>query len=714
MDEHINPRLNDNTFILQTLLDNIPDSIYFKDRKSRFVRMSRSMARKFDFTDVDFVVGKTDADIFTREHAEKALADEVEIMETGIPLVGKIERETWPDRPDTFCSTTKMALHDEAGRTIGTFGISRDITELKRAEEDLRQAQLEAEQANRAKGDFLAKMSHEIRTPMNGIIGLSELLSDTMLDSQQRSFVEMIQESSHSLLRLINDILDFAKVEAGKLELETIPVDLRDCLDSTLQSLRIRAAQKGLELTHQVDPEVPHWVYGDGLRMRQIFTNLIGNAIKFTDSGEIVVQIKYACGPPAESMVTLLFSVRDTGIGISREQQSRIFAAFAQADSTTTRKYGGTGLGLSIAAELIKMMGGHLWVESDPMVRSGSEFLFNAKFAVAPPPRTDYEALWKRSTKSRVSSRPLRVLLAEDGQVNQAVARGLFERAGHELTIVNDGQQAVDAWRSRDFDVVFMDVQMPIMDGLEATRVIRSEEKLRDSRMRIPIIAMTAAAMKGDRERFLAADMDDYLSKPIDFDEFDAMLDRLVESQVIGSYAEPATTDSSGETCKYRPSDPSSAHVHGQGSSPPSLHARSYGRGTEAEGLPATDIKSSSPPSRGVLNFAAPFTRLKCNMEQQAQLVDTLRGEIRQRLDELTRGLAVSDLPLLIRASHSLKSAVGLFEAKELARLSGDFEQSARDGDMEAVAKGFPDLRNAIELALDEIAVWFANRAPGS
>jgi CheY-like chemotaxis protein len=415
-------------------------------------------------------------------------------------------------------------------------------------------------------------------------------------------------------------------------------------------------------------------------------------------------------------MVTLLFSVRDTGIGITHEQQSKIFAAFAQADSTTTRKYGGTGLGLSIAAELIRMMGGRLWVESDPMVRPGSEFLFNAKFAVARAPDTDYDALWKQSTRSHLSTRRLRVLLAEDGPVNQAVARGLFERAGHDLTIVNDGQLAVEAWRAQEFDAIFMDVQMPVMDGIEATRLIRNEEKLQDSAVRIPIIAMTAAAMKGDRERFLAAEMDDYLSKPIDFHEFDSMLKRLVESVTSGSYAETAEKEISGETCEYQPGptrtnadflgDPAGA---GQPDEGPSAHSLPD-RDRQGNGRPAERPESLTPPKTNskTLNFSLPFTRLKCNADQQVALVETLRDEIRQRLDELTRGLAVNDLPLLIRASHSLKSAVGLFEAKEVARLSGDFEQSAREGDLPAVNQAFPALRAAIGQSLDEIAVWFA------
>jgi PAS domain S-box-containing protein len=679
-------RLQDNLFLLQTLLDNIPDSIYFKDRASRFVRISQSMARKFSFSDSDYVLGKTDADIFTREHAEQALADEQRIMETGHGIIGQIERETWPDRADTFASTTKMPLFDERGETIGTFGISRDITELKKAEEELRLARELADHANRAKGDFLAKMSHEIRTPLNGILGLSELLTETPLDKPQRSFVDMIQESSRLLLQLINDILDFSKIEAGKLSLETIPVELRDCCEAAIKSLHFRATQKGLDLKLIVDSEVPQFVYGDPLRMRQILLNLVGNAIKFTDRGEVVVHVRFACGPPAESLVTLLFSVRDTGIGITASQQQQIFGAFAQADTTTTRRYGGTGLGLSIAAELVRMMGGSLWVESEPHLRPGSEFLFNLKFAVAPSPESFHQHRERKSVRSgrhrALPGKKLRVLLAEDGAVNRVVAQGLFDRSGHELTMVENGQEAIERWRSENFDVIFMDVQMPIMDGLEATRLIRQEEK-DQSLARIPIIAMTAAAMKGDRERFLAAEMDDYLSKPIDFDEFDRLLEEL--SETLNTSQEIASeTDSPESTISAAPDQT-----------------------LDLSDLDGFQTPGASQPT--LLNFESPFTKLKCRPSQQQALVETLRREILQRIGEMNEGLERNDLPLLIRAVHSLKSATALFEAKALSDVAAEIEVAARNAQLDRVNELIPSLRENSEQALVEIANWQTN-----
>jgi PAS domain S-box-containing protein len=693
MDEAAQQRIKDDSFLLQTLLDNIPDSIYFKDRQSRFIRISKGMAEKFSFTEVNYVLGKTDADIFTREHAENALADERQIMLTGKPMIGQVERETWPDRSDTYCSTTKMPLVDESGHIVGTFGISRDVTELKRIEEALRHAQLAAEHANQAKSEFLAKMSHEIRTPMNGILGLSQLLADTRLDGQQHSFVEMIQESANSLMAIINDILDFSKIESGKFELETIPFPFRECVESAVRSLQHRADEKKLMLALNIEKQIPQFFYGDPTRLRQIIVNLIGNAIKFTDHGEIVINVKYACGPPAESLVTLLFSVKDSGIGVTPSQQKRIFEAFTQADTTTTRRYGGTGLGLSIVAELVKMMGGRLWVESQPDVRPGSEFLFNAKFAIAPTPKISDSPTTATSIEkvTQASARKLKVLIAEDGAVNQIVARGLFERAGHDLVLVENGQQALETWRSQTFDAIFMDVQMPVMDGLEATRLLRLEEKQMRPNQRIPIIAMTAAAMKGDRERFLAADMDDYLSKPIDFDEFAHLLNRLAQS----TSGLPTTASSLPNSL----GSPSAV--------PSDDEATSIATFVGEHATTASNATTTHPrlPS-GALNFAAPFARLKCNTQQQKTLIETLQKEIRQRMDELSKGKKNNDLPVVIRASHSLKSAVGLFEAKELTKLAAEFEQAARDGHLDITNKLYPDLIKRCHEALEEIDRW--------
>jgi PAS domain S-box-containing protein len=523
-------------YLLHALLDNVPDSIYFKDRDSRFLRISRGMAEKFKLANPEVAIGKTDSDIFTPEHATQARHDELQVMQTGTPMIARVERETWPDLPDSWCSTTKLPLRDADGKIVGTFGVSRDITELILAEQRLREAGDQADRANRAKSEFLANMSHEIRTPMNGIIGMTELLSHTQLEDSQRSFVAMIEQSAQSLLRIINDILDFSKIEAGKLELDPRPFDIRRCVSHAAQTLAIRAAQKSLELILHIDESIPQTLVGDPDRLRQILVNLVGNAIKFTPRGEIELRVSLPQESPQLSELTLHFSVRDTGIGIEPAKQKRIFDAFAQADVSTTRQYGGTGLGLSISSQLVEMMNGRLWLESEPQMGSTFHFTANVQRAteVAGEQARPAPTITPRPrAPERTASNPgLHLLLAEDGVVNRIVLEGLLQREGHNVQSVEDGLAAVEAWREQTFDAIFMDIQMPRMDGLEATRAIRAEEQSAATKARTPIIAITAAAMEGDAQQCLEAGMDDYLSKPINLPELERILEEVSQQKV--------------------------------------------------------------------------------------------------------------------------------------------------------------------------------------
>lgn len=773
-------------FLLTTLLDNLPDVIYFKDTEGRFTRVSRMLANLLGASSPTEVVGKTDADFFSPEFAAEARRDELELMRGRKPMIGKEEHPNWASHPEAWVSTTKVALRDESDRVIGTFGISHDITPQKHAEqrfrsvvegapnamlivdrggaiglvnaatermfgysrdeligqsidllvpESLRERHREhrrgyfenpvrrsmgesrslagrrkdgsefpievglspiddgdgpvvlcsvydatirreaeealvrskeaAEAANRAKSDFLANMSHEIRTPMNAIIGMSELLLDGQLGRDQRDYVSTILQSSESLLGIINEVLDFSKIEAGHFDLDEEVFDLPELIADTLRSLAPRAHRKGLEVTWRIDPKISETYLGDASRIRQILVNLIGNAIKFTEEGEVVVLVDRKSQAEGGG---LHFEVRDTGIGIPQDRLEKIFEAFEQADTSTTRRYGGTGLGLTISSRLVTAMGGRLWVESEP--GEGSRFQFTLGLEAVEPPQgwkeapayhdTDFSDMpvlvvddndtnrrvlqemleswgvtvevtnsaagaWQRleswrsdhdglplvlsdvnmpdedgfqltqrirdssdlssttiilltsggrsgdaamakelgvaaylqkpvkrselfnvlldavgaSQKESSSGRsrpmagdvtadlpPMKILLVEDGLANQKLAMAMLHRWGHEVILAENGQEALEQLEYQSFDLVLMDVQMPVMGGLEATAEIRKREA--ETGEHVPIVAMTAHAMKGDRERCLGAGMDGYVSKPVRRNELYEALAPLV------------------------------------------------------------------------------------------------------------------------------------------------------------------------------------------
>jgi PAS domain S-box-containing protein len=397
-----------------------------------------------------------------------------------------------------------FALTDAAGKPSGFATVSRNISERKRAEEELKAAKTAAETANEAKSRFLATVSHELRTPMNAIIGMTELTLDETLSPTVRENLETALSSSKNLLFLLNEILDFSRIEAGTFTLDAAPFQLRSLLNNTIKEMGVCAQERQLTLGCEVPPEAPDRLIGDEFRLRQALVNLLNNAIKFTPEGSVVVGVRTVRQTP--ETVELEFVVSDTGIGIAPEDQEKIFQPFTQADPSATRIRGGTGLGLAIVKTLVDMMGGRVWVRSE--LGRGSRFFFTAKFPLAErlpaDGRTEHAAPLARAQRS------LRILVAEDVPANQKLMSRILQKRGHTAEVAENGRRAVEMAQAESFDVVLMDVLMPVMDGTEATREIR---KFNSS---IPIIAMTAHAMKGDEDRFLQAGMDAYLAKPID------------------------------------------------------------------------------------------------------------------------------------------------------------------------------------------------------
>ena len=523
-----------------------------------------------------------------------------------------------------WASLSVTPVFSEEGAITRWIGIANDVTERHRYEHELLLAKEAAESASRTKSEFLANISHEIRTPMNAIIGMTELTLDTELSSEQHQYLQTVQQSAESLLALLNDLLDLSKIEAGRLAIDPVPLYLRDTLNEILRSQSVKAEGKGLQLKAIVRPDIPDALVADPMRLRQILTNLVDNAIKFTEQGEIEVYV--ASEWRSDDEVGLRFHVRDTGIGIATDKLASIFDSFTQAESSTARHYGGTGLGLAICRELTGLMGGRLWVESE--VGQGSTFHFTLRVKIASDGTIVTEPVTAPADLASPPQRTLHILVADDNPANRMLATRILEKRGHSITQATNGREVLEACDAERFDIALLDIQMPDLDGFACTRQIRRAE--RSSKQHLPIIAVTAYAMKGDRDRCLAAGMDNYISKPLRADRLIALVEALAE-----------------------------------------------GRGVAEERVTETKTNDDG------FDFTNALARLEGDVEIFKEQIDYFLNDSPALLDRIRQAIDTNDANELHIAAHRLNGLASSFDADAIVSIAQKLEQAGHDDQLD-------------------------------